>query len=150
MRVLSILVVLQHAHLHHKCPQLGLASHANALKIDINPATRLFTTPLVKLNLPTPQPNHQSVSSSPIATKIATHKVIHPRPTPKLHLRRRIALIQQKIQIHPHLDNPDQLEKVYREQMRLRTVRLPKLARVEAAQGVDAAGGFVRRDGPGC
>lgn len=33
--------------------------------------------------------------------------------------------------------------------MRLRPVRLPELARVEVAEGVDAAGGFVRRDGPG-
>lgn len=33
--------------------------------------------------------------------------------------------------------------------MRLGAVRLPELGRVEAAEGGDAAGGFVRRDGPG-
>ena len=78
-----------------------------------------------------------------------THEIIHARPAPKLHLRRRITLVQQKIQVHPYLDNLDQFEEMYREQMRLRTVRLPELGWAEVAEGVDAAGGFVRRDGPG-
>ncbi len=79
-------------------------------------------------------------------SEIATHEIIHPSPAPKLHLRRRITFIQQEIQIDPHLDNLDQLEKMYGEQMRLRTVRLPELARVEVAEGVHAAGGFVSRN----
>lgn len=78
-----------------------------------------------------------------------THKIIHPSPTPELHLRRRVALIQQEIQVDPYLDNLDQLEKMYGEQVRLRTVRLPELARIEVAEGVNAAGWFVGRDGPG-
>lgn len=148
MRILSILMVLQHAYLHHKCPQLSLATHTDALKIDINPAPRLFTTPFVERDLSHP-PHHQSASSPSRSSEIETHKIIHPSPTPKLHLRRRITLIQLKIQVDPHLDNLDQLEKVYGEQVRLRTVRLPELARIEVAEGVDAAGGLVGRDGPG-
>ena len=146
MRVLSVLMVLQHAYLHHKCPQLGLASHANAVEINIDPTTRLLTTPLVEGNL-SPS-HHQSASSASRSSDIETHKIIHPGPPPEFHLRRRVALIQLEVQIDPYLDNLDQFEEVYREQVRLRPVRLPELARIEIAEGVDAAGGLVRRDGP--
>ena len=92
MRILSILMVLQHAHLHHKCPQLGLASHTDALKIDIDPATRLFTTPFVELNLF--HPPHQFLSFPSRSSEIETHKIIHASPTPELHLGRRVTFIQ--------------------------------------------------------
>ena len=78
-----------------------------------------------------------------------THQIIHARPAPKLHPRGRVALVEREVQIDAHLDDADQLEEVDRQEVRLGPVGLPELARVEAAEGVDAAGGFVRRDGPG-
>ena len=122
MRILPVLMVLEHAQLHHKRPQLRLTTHPNAVQVDVNPTPRLFTTPLVELNLNTPPPGNISPPSIynpqphninfkyPPAYK--THQVVHPRPAPKLHPRRRVALIKREVQIHADLDDADQLEEV--------------------------------------
>lgn len=74
---------------------------------------------------------------------------MHPRPTPKRHPCRRIALIKRKVQIDPHLHDAHPAVEMHGQQMGLRAVGLPEVVRGGGEEGGDAAGGLRGGDLPG-
>jgi len=72
------------------------------------------------------------------------------RTSRKPYKGRCVTLVRVKIQVYPHTNDGNHLEKVDVEVMRLRSVRLPELRCVGSTQSGDTTTRLRARDCPGC
>lgn len=141
MGILAVLVVLEYAYLKDEAAEqwplapvdgvevlvVFLLDGTDLGKVDRDPTARLLELHIGKLD-----------------------KIMEASTSPELHASRCVTLVVLKVEVDADVGDGNLLEEVYGEEVRLRTVTLPKERGGWVAEGSNTTARLASADGPGC